>query len=194
MIHMDIQTSYKTLGVFPGSTVQEIRDAYKEQVKTFHPDLFENKGNEQIKAQAKLIQANLAYETIRSHLDNQLKSEAVPFKPEQYYQKHPHGAPPGNGNRKSKSTYMPAATTLHDYMQKRISNIDRAYNLAKIKANERITTKIQHLTEAETEAKEYLNHIDKKYFKNGYFEIHENKKVGIAKLKKLFSSINNKIG
>ncbi len=79
-------------------------------------------------------------------------------------------------------------------MKNQISIIDEAYHLAKIRANERITTKIERMTKAETEAIEYKNIINKKYFKNRYYEIERNKKLGIGKLRNLFSGINYKTG
>ena len=192
MIHMDINTSYKTLGIYPGSSVEEIKNAYKTQVKTFHPDLYVNKGSQQKDAQEKLILVNLAYETIRSHLEEKAAPLSMAFKPEQYCQENDQ--PSSIHDDAGKMKYDNGPKTLHKTMYRQMAVIDRNYHLAKIRANERITTKIQKLTEAEAEINDYLKHIDKKYFGNGYDENQGNKKAGFGKLKKLFLTINNKIG
>ena len=52
---------FELLGVKPGASAEEVRSAYRQMVKSCHPDQFQD-AEEQKKAQEKLIKLNLAYE------------------------------------------------------------------------------------------------------------------------------------
>lgn len=52
---------FELLGVKPGASAEEVRLAYRQMVKSCHPDQFQD-AEEQKKAQEKLIKLNLAYE------------------------------------------------------------------------------------------------------------------------------------
>lgn len=55
---MTIEESYKVLKLKPGATENEIRSAYKTQIKKYHPDTF--KGDKNV-ATEKTMQINQAY-------------------------------------------------------------------------------------------------------------------------------------
>ena len=55
---MTIEESYKVLKLKPGATENEIRSAYKAQIKKYHPDTF--KGDKNV-ATEKTMQINQAY-------------------------------------------------------------------------------------------------------------------------------------
>lgn len=52
---------FETLGIKPGSSAEEVRAAYRRQVKLCHPDQFQD-AERQKEAQEQLIRLNLAYE------------------------------------------------------------------------------------------------------------------------------------
>jgi curved DNA-binding protein CbpA len=60
----DLQDCYRILDVEPGATREEVKRAYRELVRVWHPDRFAHDPALQRKAQEKLKQINLAYEQI----------------------------------------------------------------------------------------------------------------------------------
>ena len=54
----------RTLEVEPGSSIEEIRQAYRDQTKIWHPDRFSNDIRLQKKAEEKIKQINLAYQRL----------------------------------------------------------------------------------------------------------------------------------
>ena len=52
---------FELLGVKPGASAEEVRSAYRQMVKSCHPDQFQD-AEKQKQAQEKLIKLNLAYE------------------------------------------------------------------------------------------------------------------------------------
>ncbi len=60
----DLRECYRILEVEPGATLDEVKRAYRELVKVWHPDRFTHDLNLQRKAQEKLKQINHAYERI----------------------------------------------------------------------------------------------------------------------------------
>lgn len=59
---------YKTLDISSGATESEIKKAYRDLVKVWHPDRFTDDIELQKKAEAKLKEINIAYEKIIDHL------------------------------------------------------------------------------------------------------------------------------
>ena len=57
----DYHTDCRLLEVGPGASLEEIKQAYRDQTKVWHPDRFSNDVRLQKKAEEKIIQINLAY-------------------------------------------------------------------------------------------------------------------------------------
>jgi TPR repeat protein len=60
----DIRECYRILDLEPGASVEEIKRAYRELVKVWHPDRFRSDPKLQAKAGEKLKEINLAYERL----------------------------------------------------------------------------------------------------------------------------------
>jgi TPR repeat protein len=60
----DIRECYRILDLEPGASLEEIKRAYRELVKVWHPDRFRSDPKLQAKAGEKLKQINLAYERL----------------------------------------------------------------------------------------------------------------------------------
>lgn len=61
---------YKTLDISISATASEIKQAYRDLVKVWHPDRFANDIKLQKKAEDKLKEINVAYEYIINHFNN----------------------------------------------------------------------------------------------------------------------------
>jgi len=55
---------YETLGITPGVSYEQIKQAYKDSVSVWHPDRFENNPRLKEKAQDKIKEINAAYEKL----------------------------------------------------------------------------------------------------------------------------------
>ncbi|MDA2929678.1 J domain-containing protein [Acidobacteria bacterium AH-259-O06] len=64
----DLDRYYAILGLKPGSSPEEIREAYRNLVNVWHPDRFLANARLQEKATEKLREINTAYEELRSHI------------------------------------------------------------------------------------------------------------------------------
>src|SRR4051794_11084190 len=58
----EILRCFKVLGVEPGSSLEEVRKAYRDLVQVWHPDRFSNNDRLRLKAEEQLKEINLAYE------------------------------------------------------------------------------------------------------------------------------------
>ncbi|WP_243146821.1 J domain-containing protein [Scytonema sp. UIC 10036] len=56
-----IQSAYTILGLQPGASQSEVKQAYRTLVKKWHPDLFMNNPQQQKQAQEKMRLINEAY-------------------------------------------------------------------------------------------------------------------------------------
>jgi DnaJ domain len=65
---MSVDSDYELFGLAPGSSADELKRAYRDLVKIWHPDRFGGNPQRQRKAQEKLKQVNLAYERLQSYL------------------------------------------------------------------------------------------------------------------------------
>src|SRR4051812_24461095 len=61
---MDLEESYRALGLKPGASMQEARRAYHELVKFFHPDRHQASPGLMRKATEETKKLNLAYERV----------------------------------------------------------------------------------------------------------------------------------
>jgi hypothetical protein len=61
----DVRLWLEVLGLAPGASKQELDDAYRDLVKVWHPDRFQNDPTLRLKAQEKLRDLNAAYEGLR---------------------------------------------------------------------------------------------------------------------------------
>src|SRR6476620_2173970 len=62
--HMDLEESYRALGLKPGASLQEVRRSYYELVKFFHPDRHQASPGLLRKATEETKKLNLAYEHV----------------------------------------------------------------------------------------------------------------------------------
>src|ERR1700759_2605790 len=69
---MDDQTfeDYRILEIKPGATLEELKHAYHELMKVWHPDRFEHDSGLMRKALEKTTQINLAYERLKVVLNS----------------------------------------------------------------------------------------------------------------------------
>jgi curved DNA-binding protein CbpA len=61
---MNIKECYRILGITPDASLYEIKEAYRDLVKVWHPDKYENNPRLRDKAEKQLKQINMAYDTL----------------------------------------------------------------------------------------------------------------------------------
>lgn len=64
---LNINDAYSILGLQPGASLTQIKQAYRQLVKIWHPDRFSDQQRKQ-EAEAKIKQINAAYNKLRSYL------------------------------------------------------------------------------------------------------------------------------
>jgi hypothetical protein len=62
---LDTSQAYRVLGLVPGATIDEVRTAYRDLVKVWHPDRFPDNDRLREKAHQNLQLYNEAYELLR---------------------------------------------------------------------------------------------------------------------------------
>lgn len=72
---MDIRKCLEILELESGASEDEARQAYKDVVNVWHPDRFANNPRLKRKAEEKLKEVNVAYETVKSFLSGKHKME-----------------------------------------------------------------------------------------------------------------------
>ncbi|MDB6112186.1 MAG: hypothetical protein JWR69_3936, partial [Pedosphaera sp.] len=75
----DLKRCLEVLGLKPGATEEEVKQAYRELAMVWHPDRFASDSPLQAKANAKLTESNAAYEFLMAHGFK----DGVPIIPEQ---------------------------------------------------------------------------------------------------------------
>ena len=92
----EIEHYYQILGLQPGATEAEVREAYRTLVKVWHPDRFSGDPRLQEKAQEKLKEINAAYKWVLDYMagqtDPEIQTEDEPAT--HYEHDHPGSAPP----------------------------------------------------------------------------------------------------
>lgn len=69
MASMSIQRSFEILELERGATLEEARQAYKDVVNVWHPDRFSANPRLKHKAEQKVKEVNVAYETVKAFLE-----------------------------------------------------------------------------------------------------------------------------
>jgi curved DNA-binding protein CbpA len=63
---MELQRCYEVLGIQVTASPEAVHQAYKTQVKFFHPDRFTGDPDQQRLAEERLKEVNAAYETLQT--------------------------------------------------------------------------------------------------------------------------------
>ena len=74
-LRMTLSQCYAVLEIPPGSSFSDIKRSYRDLVRVWHPDRFEQGSALQLKAQSRLAQINEAYEMLEAYSENASKSE-----------------------------------------------------------------------------------------------------------------------
>ena len=88
---------YQILGLNPGASEEEIKQAYKDLVNVWHPDRFPNNQRLREKANEKLKEINEAYEKLKSHIAEETDQCAASDTKSQRESKPPPHEPPPSG-------------------------------------------------------------------------------------------------
>lgn len=93
---MNLDESYRALGLKPGATAQEVRRAYFKLIKFFHPDRHQGSPGLLRNATEETKKLNLAYERIRKVLASAPRSRAASHAPKADHTTRPQtsGEPP----------------------------------------------------------------------------------------------------
>lgn len=76
--YLDINHAYEVLGLNPGASQEQVKQAYRQLVKIWHPDRFFNPEDKQ-EAESKIKEINLAYKKLKSeHLNTTSVPSASP--------------------------------------------------------------------------------------------------------------------
>ncbi|MEA3416268.1 MAG: J domain-containing protein [Thermodesulfobacteriota bacterium] len=72
---MNIEQSFEILELDRGASTDEIKQSYKDIVTVWHPDRFPNNSRLKQKAEEKLKEVNVAYDTLNSYLSSEQRIE-----------------------------------------------------------------------------------------------------------------------
>ena len=73
---MEIKKCFEILELDPNASVDEAKQAYKDIVNVWHPDRFSHNSRLKEKAEEKLKEINVAYETVNSLLSSKKGHQA----------------------------------------------------------------------------------------------------------------------
>jgi hypothetical protein len=91
---MNLEESYRTLGLKPGASLQEARRAYHQLVKFFHPDRHQASPGWLRTATEETKKFNLAYERVCKVLETERRSAPEKPKPDEPVPAESSGHPP----------------------------------------------------------------------------------------------------
>jgi curved DNA-binding protein CbpA len=105
---MEIKKCFEILELDPNASIDEAKQAYKDIVNVWHPDRFSHNSRLKEKAEKKLKEVNVAYETVISSLHSK---KALRPKPDQ--------APPAKTatDQKTEAQTKPASGSAHQNFQ-----------------------------------------------------------------------------
>ncbi len=72
---MDIEQSFEILELDRSASTDKIKQSYKDIVTVWHPDRFSNNPRLKQKAEEKLKEVNVAYDTLKSYLSSEQRME-----------------------------------------------------------------------------------------------------------------------
>ncbi|GEM_PF-4534797 len=84
----DVAAAYRVLGLKPGATPEQVKHAYRDLIKTWHPDRLTSDERLRSQAHTKAAELNAAYARVQEHLRN------PPADPESGHQASPSAQPP----------------------------------------------------------------------------------------------------
>ena len=193
---MDLETSYKTLDLAPGSSFKDIKVAYLTKVKQYHPDRFTSETEHQHLAENKIKAINLAYETLMTGLKDYYTSTdlSLAFREiseKRRLDKKPAGHAAKDENHPAplkKARAIARKMAVEDVEVSHLYSIsDSEYKHAKVKADSTIENKMAQISRIETDLTRYQAWLENKYFKKSVYEISSDHKFKWKNLKKLIS-------
>jgi curved DNA-binding protein CbpA len=87
---MSLERDYALLEVEPGASPEQIRRAYLDLVKVWHPDRFPNDPDLTAKADQRLMEINLAYERLRAWTANESAAQPPGTVPAEHLRREPN--------------------------------------------------------------------------------------------------------
>jgi curved DNA-binding protein CbpA len=110
----DMDGYYAALELKSGASLEEVKRAYKDMVKVWHPDRFSHDPRLQQRAQEKLKEINLAYQRLESLLQDRARPSRPPPKPEarEAGKSRPRPRPRPPGSKKQRFAYQVQAALM----------------------------------------------------------------------------------
>ncbi|MBU0992983.1 MAG: J domain-containing protein [Proteobacteria bacterium] len=197
---MNIETSYKTLDLPPGSSLKDIKVAYLTKVKQYHPDRYTTETLNQHLAENKIREINLAYEILMTCFKDHYASKELPLSVIEISEKR--------RNRKKSSDYDAKDSENHPVSLKKARAVatkmalgdmeashlfsisDSECKHARLKADSTIENKMAEISRTESDLTRYQAWLDNKYFKKNVYEISNDHKFKWKNLKKFLSGAN----
>lgn len=129
---MELKKSLEILEIGVDATEEQVKTAYRDLVAVWHPDRFSQNPRLREKAEKKLKEANLAYETVKAHLLSVGKRPSGSHKRRASQNHEHHSKQSHNSREKEGSTSKTelaaelgteAALTLWSYLSKKINHL-----------------------------------------------------------------------